>query len=115
MSREGLSLKDIARLHEEVKVGSGENDFVQVHGVSAKAALALIEKYPSILGKALEGGGVRFGDIISAAPGALSAIIALGLGQDYNDDEVLEDAGNLPLEIQMDILEAIGRLTFKNG
>jgi hypothetical protein len=115
MKSQGLSLADIAKLHEDVKIGPAEDQFVRIHGISAKVALTLINKYPAVLTKALQGGGLKFGDMVKAAPDVLSAIIVAGTGRDFNDDEELENAGELPIEVQMDILEAIGRLTFKSG
>jgi hypothetical protein len=115
MSKQGLSLGDIARLHEDVKIGSGEDQFIRVNGISAQCALSILNAYPAVLAKALEGGGLKFGDIIKAAPEVLSAIIVAGTGGDFADEEPMEDASGLPIEIQMDILEAIGRLTFRSG
>jgi len=62
----------------------------------------------------MAGGGVKFNDIIKAAPDVISAIIASGTGH-FGEEEVEDDARNLPIEIQMDLLEAIGRLTFRSG
>lgn len=112
MSKDGLSLRDIARLHEEVPVGES---FIKVNGISAQLALAILNAYPAVLAKAFQGDGMKFADMIKAAPEVLSAIIVSGTGGKFDDEEAIEDAAALPLEIQMDILEAIGRLTFKSG
>jgi hypothetical protein len=112
MTSQGLSLRDIARLHEEVPHG---DSFIKVHAISAQVALALINRYPEILTRALQGGGLKFGDIIKAAPEVLGAIIVAGTGGKFDDEEALEDASLLGMDTEMDILEAIGRLTFKNG
>lgn len=114
MQHQGLSLADLSKRFEDVKVGDGDGDFVRVHGISAEVCLQLLNRFPEILTKAMAGGGVKFNDIIKAAPNVIAAIIAAGTGG-FGDEEVEEDAGNLPIEIQMDLLEAIGRLTFKSG
>jgi len=110
-----LSLRDIAKLHEDVKIGDAEDQFVRVNGLSAQVALAILNRYPAVLGKALEGEGFKFADAIKAAPEVLSSIIVAGTGGKFDDEEALEDASALPLEVQMDVLEAIGRLTFRSG
>ena len=111
---QGLSLADIGKAHEDVKVGEGDDQFVRVYGVSAKVCLSLLQRFPEILTKAMAGGGVKFNDIIAAAPDAIAAVIAAGTGH-MGEEEVEEDANNLPIEVQMDILEAIGRLSFRSG
>lgn len=115
MSSQGLSLGDIARLREDVKIGEGEDQFIKTNGISAQVAFSLLNRYPAVLAKAMEGHGIKFGDMIKAAPEVLSAIIVAGTGGKFDDEEALEDAATLPIEIQMDILESIGRLTFKSG
>lgn len=111
---QGLSLADIGKKYEDVKVGEGEGDFLRVYGVSAKVCLSLLQRYPEILGKAMAGGGIKFNDIVAAAPDAIAAVIAAATGN-LGNEEVEEDANNLPIEIQMDILEAVGRLSFRSG
>lgn len=111
---QGLSLADIGKQHEDVKTGDADDQFVRVYGISAKVCLSILERFPEVLAKAMAGGGVKFNDIIAAAPDAISAVIAAATGH-LGDTEVEEDAGNLPIEIQMDILEAVGRLSFRNG
>lgn len=111
---QGLSLRDLAKRYEKVRVGEGEGDFVRVYGLSAEMCLALLNRHPDILVKALQGRGVGFNDIIRAAPGVLSAILAAGTGN-MGDEEVEEDAKHLPIEVQTDMLEAIGRLSFRSG
>lgn len=111
---QGLSLADIGKRYEDIKVGEGDDQFVRVYGISAEVCLTLLQRFPEVLTKAMAGGGVKFNDLVVAAPDVLSAIIAAATGN-LGNDEVEEDAKNIPLEIQMDILEATGRLTFKSG
>lgn len=106
MNTQGLSLADIGRLHEDVPVG---DSFIRVHGISAEMALALLREHPEVLAKAMQGGGVKFNDIIKAAPDVVSAIVAAATGGKAADAKLV------PIEIQMDILEAASRLTFKSG
>jgi hypothetical protein len=111
---QGLSLSDIAKRYEDVPVGEKEEDFLRVYGISAEVCLTLLNRFPDLLGKAMAGGGVKFNDLVAAAPGAISVVIAAATGHP-GDEEVEEDAASLPIEIQMDILEAVGRLTFRSG
>jgi hypothetical protein len=111
---QGLSLGDLAKLHIDVKVGDGDDDFIRVHGISAKVCLALLQRHPTILVKAMQGGGVQFQDLIKAAPEVIGSVIAAGTGN-FGDEEAEEDATNAPVEVQMDLLEAIAKLTFRSG
>ena len=105
----GLSLADIAAMSEDVPVGDG---FIKVHGISAGKALEIVKRFPA-LSKML-GGNFKGADIIGSMPDAVAAIIAASVGG-LGDENVEIDAANIPLEIQFDLLEAIGGLTFKNG
>lgn len=105
----GLSLRDIGGLYEDVKVGDGDGDFIRVKGVSAKVALDIINRFPATMVKALQAGEFNVTVLLKTAPEVINAIIAAATGSPE------EDADNLPLELQMDMLEAIGRLTFRSG
>lgn len=108
---QGLSLLDIApNLTEKISIGAAH---LEVRGISAKNIVMLFQRFPQ-LQSWFRGAGVDLKGLIDEAPDALAAIIAAGAGMP-GIDEAEETASNLPVEIQLDILEAIGRLTFRNG
>jgi hypothetical protein len=106
----GLGLLDIAEASEFVQIG---NKKVEVKGISARGVVSLFTRFPE-LQKWMAGGGLAANDAIGVAPHAIAAVIAAGIG--FPEDEDQEDAaGNLPVEAQLDLLEAIGRVTFRSG
>lgn len=106
----GLNLTDLAPMSEDVSIGDQK---LTVHGVSAKTGLAIIRRFPKILGM-VTGEKFDLGTFIAIAPDAVAAIIAAASGQSDNG-KAEEIAADLGLEYQMDILEAVGRLTFTKG
>jgi hypothetical protein len=106
----GLNLADLAPMSEDVAVGDG---FLAIHGISAKAGLEIFKRFPKILGM-ISGDGFNLSAFLTVAPDAVAAIIATSAGNP-NDEGAEEAASNLSLEVQFDILEAIGRLTFTKG
>jgi hypothetical protein len=112
---QGLSLLDIGPISETVKVGErdGKPIMIDVYGVSTKGILSLFMRFPEVR-QWFRGGGIDPKQLAGEAPDAIAAIIAAGCGEPGNE-AAEETAGKLPVEAQLDILEAIGRLTFKNG
>lgn len=109
-TKSGLSLADIAPMTEDVAIG---DQVLTVHGVSAKMCLEIFKRFPKVMGM-VSGEGFNLGAFLTVAPDAVAAIIAAATG-DLNDEAAEEAAGNLPVELQFDILEAVGRLTFTRG
>ncbi len=107
---QGLSLLDVGPLHEEVDYGDKK---LKVYGVSAKGVFFVFQRFPQVLGW-FKGGKFDIQGLIAEAPDAIAAIIAAGCGNP-GDEKAEEIASMMPMETQLDILEAIGRLTFKNG
>lgn len=107
-NKPGLNLADLANQHENVPVG---DNFIRVTGVSAQDGLTILLRFPALA--ELISGFTMMG-FLKAAPDAVAAIIATATGTP-GDEEAEENAKHIPLEIQLDILEAVGRLTFKNG
>ena len=102
-------------MSEKVQIGSkdGKPVLIEVYGVSAKGIFAIFQRFPEIQSW-FKGGKIDPKMLINEAPDAIASIIAAGCGEPGN--EVAEEtAGRLPADTQLDILEAIGRLTFKNG
>lgn len=107
---QGLSLADIGPATEAVTIG--ENT-ITLRGISTEDVLELFQRFPE-LQKIVGGGGFKVDDLISLAPRALGAIIAAA-HDELGNDAAEETAAKFSLETQLDIIEAIGRLTFKNG
>jgi len=108
---QGLSLSDIADFGEDVEVGNDKK--LRVKGISAKGVLYLLIRFPD-LQKWLAGKTLSVSDVFVQAPDTVAAIIAAGTGKP-GDDGAEETAMELPVEVQMDVMEAVYRQTFRNG
>jgi len=84
-----------------------------VKGLSLRALVSLIGRFPEIKDM-LGGGKPNMDGLTKFAPEAVAAIIAAGTGS-VDDREVEKVAADLGLEVQMDFLEAIWRLTLPGG
>jgi hypothetical protein len=62
----------------------------------------------------IAGRSISAEDLFTIAPDAVAAILAAGTGSPGNEDAEAA-ADRLPLEIQMDLLEAILEVTFPGG
>lgn len=111
----GLNLADLAPMHEDVPIGDNSlgDSFLRIQGISAKAALAIMARFPKIAGM-IGGDGFNLGTFLSVAPDAVAAIIAAATGC-LGNESAEENASKLGIETQLDILEAVGRLTFTKG
>lgn len=106
----GLNLADLAPMSEDIPVG---NQFLTVNGISARDGLEIFKRFPKLL--TLVGAeGFNLQTALTVAPDAVAAIIATATGHP-GDEDMEEKADRLPIELQFDILEAIGRLTFTRG
>ncbi len=97
-------------MSENVPVGES---YLTVTGISAKTGLAIFRRFPKLLGM-VTGEKFDLGAFISVAPDAVAAIIAAAAGQ-LNNEQAEAVAGDIGVEYQFDILEAVGRLTFTKG
>ncbi len=104
----GLTLADLAAMSEDVPVGT---DHITVYGISAMHCLAIFKRFPKLLSML---GGFNLATFLEAAPEAAAAILAAGVGQ-LGSETAEADASKIGIETQYDMLEAIGRLTFKSG
>lgn len=110
---QGLSLLDIGQLSENVPVGDGKS--IKVYGVSAKGIFSIFQRFPQVL--EWFKGGVPKQDltpILREVPEAIAAVIAAGCGHP-GDERAEQAAENMTVELQLDVLDAIARLTFRNG
>lgn len=110
LGSEGLSLLDIGPLYEQVAV---HDKMLKVFGVSSKGLFSIFVRYPEV-GKWFRGGKMDMSVLVAEAPGAIAAIIAAGCALPGNTIAE-ERAADMPVETQLDVLEAIARLTFRNG
>jgi len=104
-----VSLLELAPQTETVSVG-GKN--VDVFGISLEGVVKLLNRFPA-LQKVAMGNKLTPKEIIEIAPEAVGAIIAMGCGVSGENGEIV--ANQLAVEIQMDFLTAIGRLTMPSG
>jgi hypothetical protein len=106
----GLNLADLAPMHEDVPLG---DSFLRVNGISAGHGLEIFKRFPKIAGM-VSGSTFNLGAFLSVAPDAVAAIIAASTG-DLGNEASEEAASKLPVDVQFEILEAVGRLTFTKG
>ena len=109
-TEQGLSLADIGAPHEQVSIGDQKLD---VYGLSVESLIELLQRFPEI-GKWLAPGVVDMKEMLVACPKVVRAIIASSTGTP-GDMKVEDVAAKLSIEVQLDILEATIRLTFKDG
>ncbi len=103
----GLSLLDLGKLTETIKIGDQE---IEVTGITMKDIFGLLQRFPDTL-NIFSGSPVA---ALAKAPDTIAAVIAASTG-DLGDEAAEAVAAALPIESQLDILEAIGRMTFRNG
>lgn len=109
------TLLDIATVSESINVPGkgGKPQEVEVFGVSAEGIAILFHRFPDIRAL-ITGKSVDKDKIAKLAPDAIAAIIACSTGSP-GDKKAEVVARRLPLECQMDILEATIRLTMPGG
>ena len=107
----GLTLLDIGAPTEEVQIGT--RGAVTVHGLSAENMVELFQRFPDAM-KWITPGNVDLARMTTAGPKLITAVIAYATGSP-NSEEAEAVAGNLSIELQLDILEAVFRLSFKDG
>lgn len=108
--QQGLSLLDIAPQFKDVPVG---DVLLRVYGITSEDVIALFNRFPDAQSW-FSGGHIIPAKLMEVAPDAIKAIIAAACRQSGNP-LAEERAGQFSVEEQMDIIETIGGLTFKNG
>lgn len=109
-TKPGLNLADIAPQHVDVPIG---DSFLRVQGISVKQALDLFVRFPKVAGM-VTGEGFSIAAFVGAAPDAIAAIIATASGS-HCDVEAEAGVERLPMDVQFEVLEAVGGLTFTKG
>jgi hypothetical protein len=107
---QGLSLLDIAPQFEDVPVG---DSLLRVYGVTAQDVVTLLQRFPETQAW-FSGSGFNRETFAKVGPGMIAAIIAAAC-HECGNPKAEERAGYFSVEQQMDVLEAVGRLTFRNG
>ena len=107
----GLSLLDIAPLCATVKVGDQD---MNVYGLSASSIVGLFQRFPEMQSWFKGVTKIDLQRLIAEAPDTISAVIAASCGH-YGNEAAEEMAGRLTVEQQLDVLEAMFKLTFKEG
>ena len=105
-----VGLLDIAPLTTTVKLGKEK---IEVVGISAKGVACILQDFPQFAGM-LSGGTLKGEELLAAAPDMVAAIIAAGTGTPGND-QAIERASMLPVEYQLDLLEAIIKISMPSG
>lgn len=104
------SLLDIADVGETVTV---RGQAILVSGVSAHGIAVLLSRFP-VLREALAGREVSAERLVEVGPDAVAAIIAAGTGAPGNE-RAEAVAASLPVGDQIDLVEAILRVTLPRG
>ena len=105
------SLLDVAPITEKVTLPGGQ--VVDVTGVSAHGIAALFQRFPK-LRMLVTQQEVERSKLIALAPDCLAAIIAAATGTPGNE-KAEAVAAALPLETQLDLIEAAVRITMPKG
>lgn len=108
---EALSLLDIAPRSEMVEINDEQS--LRVRGLSADAIRELLMRFPPLQG-VIMGAGIDASLIVAMGPDIVGSLCAAASGE-LNNEEAEKMAAMLPVETQLDIIEAIGRCTFSKG
>jgi hypothetical protein len=83
-----------------------------VRGLSGPAIAAIVARFPDLA--AVIGGGIAGARLIAQFGHAIGPIIAAGCGH-FGDERYEQRASELSVETQLDLINAIIRLTFEKG
>lgn len=108
---EALSLLDIAPRSEMVEINDEQS--LRVRGLSAEMIKNLLVRFPALQGLAI-GAGIDGRHIIALGPDIVGALCAAATGE-LGNEQAEAQAKALPVETQLDVLEALGRCTFSKG
>lgn len=108
---EAISLMDLQPKTEKVNVG--DDKFLVVKPVTAETVFVFMTRFPDFQ-RAFVGREMNEATVMAFGPDIIGAVCAAGLG--YAGDAAAEQrCRDLPFEIQMDILNAVGRVSFTEG
>jgi len=105
-----VGLVDLVPRVENVPVEGTE---VAVHGISAKGVAYLLGRFPD-LRRLMTGQDVGVDQLLASGGEAVAAIIAAGCGSP-GEERAEAVAGNLPIDVQADLLASVLRLTLPRG
>lgn len=87
---------------------------IPVHGVSIEGIVLLLSRFPQLRQMMGQRGGVDGAALIASGGSLAGAVIAAGIG--FPGDEAQEQAATrLPVTEQVDLIEAILKVTLPNG
>jgi len=109
-ARPMVGLLDIAPLTKSVTVNGKD---IEVFGVSAKGVASLFASFPQFRDMFISG-KIDTQALVESAPDVVAAIIACSTGTPGNK-KAEQRAALLPLEAQLDLLDATVALTMPNG
>lgn len=107
---EPLSFTD---LKIKTKTITYEGQEIRVRAVSFNEAFDLLNRFPPLMALAVQR-GVTLQDLFNFGSEIVSAIIACCVGMP-GDAAAEKKAAELPMELQLDIIEAMGECTFTSG
>lgn len=106
-----VSLLDIAPITGKVKVGEQE---LELRAITVRDVAVILARFPEVQ-KAFSGKDVDVSIAMREAPEAVAAAIACGVGKAGEEEYEQHALNALSPEYQMDILQAILRLTLPRG
>lgn len=113
-----MALVDVTDIVPEFKaVTVGKDQEIAVYGMGVEQACYLVNRFPEL--KAMLKPGTKVADfrvdkIFDAAPKAIGAICAAGANK-FNDKKAEEVLAKLPMQYQLDIIEAIVDRSMPDG
>jgi hypothetical protein len=100
-------------VHRAVKQVSYNGEMVDVYGISARGIAVLLQRFPGLL-QMIAGEPLSRSDVAAMAPDAIAAVIAAACGYP-GDPKAEKEAADMPIESQLDFLEAMQEVTFPRG
>ena len=107
-------MADLLDIAESVETVTIRGQAVAVPGIDARGIIHILQRFPVIREHMAKKGGVKPERLMEIGGDAVVAIIAAGTGHP-GDEKHEEAAGRLGVEEQMDLLEAIFRVTLPKG
>lgn len=108
---EPVSLLDIKPLSEQVHIN--EKQSIEVRGISTDDIFNLLKRFPPLQG-IIVGREITLADIFAFGPEIVGAVCAAATGK-LGNEEAEKIASTLSVEIQLEIIQAVGRCTFTRG
>ena len=108
---EPLELIDLLPRSETIEIDNKQK--VTIFGLSAEDIVALFIRFPPLQG-VMVGRGIAPLALLELGPSVVAALCAAAMKK-LGDKKSEDAASKLTIEMQLDILEALGRCTFSKG